>query len=134
MSHLRMSAADFVARQAKRTGNKFNARKKVIDGIEFDSTHEAERYQLLQLEVKAGTVRDLKVHVPIQVHVKDPIGKPTHVFTYECDFVYDRGPEFGPPKIVYEDAKGYRKGSAYQLFRLKKSVIAAALGIVIEEV
>lgn len=37
-----------------RPKNKFNARKKVVDGIEFDSTKEARRYQDLALMQKAG--------------------------------------------------------------------------------
>ena len=64
------------------------------------------------------------------------------MFTYICDFVYLRNEMANnhPDTVlriwrtVYEDAKGYRKGSAYQLFRLKKAVILAAMGIEIDEV
>jgi hypothetical protein len=129
-----MSAADYLAKQGKR-GNKFGAKRKSVDGIGFDSTHEADRYQALRLEEKAGEVRELKMQVPLQVEVNGQ-----HVFTYLADFVYERkgvgtmNPDLIVWRKCYEDAKGYRKGSAYQLFRLKKAVIGAALGIVIEEV
>lgn len=132
---LRMTAEEFRAREAKKAGNKFGAKKKIVDGIGFDSTKEAERYMALRLEEKAGVIRNIKLQVPLQVHVNG-----VHVFTYLADFVYERKGEgtMNPDLVVwrtrYEDAKGYRKGAAYQLFRLKKVVIAAAMGIEVEEV
>jgi hypothetical protein len=128
-----MSAADYQARKQK--GNKFGAKKKMVDGIGFDSTHEAERYMALRLEEKAGQVIEIRLQYPIHVEVN---GNP--VFTYICDFAYKRkdvgtmNPDLVVWRPTYEDAKGYRKGSAYQLFRLKKAVIKAALGIEILEV
>ena len=68
MSVLRMSAADYLAKQQK--GNKFGAKKKVVDGIGFDSTHEADRYMALRLEEKAGASRYLKLQLPIQVPIR----------------------------------------------------------------
>jgi hypothetical protein len=126
----------FVARGAgaqravNKATNKFNAQKAEVDGITFDSKHEAERYRALRLEEKAGAIAELKIHAPLQVEINGE-----HVFTYLCDFIYlRRGGTRSCPGLVYEDAKGYRKGSAYQLFRLKKAVIKAALGIDIDEV
>lgn len=131
MSHFRMSAADYQARQQK--GNKFGAKKKMVDGIGFDSTHEADRYMALRLEEKAGQICNLKMQVPLQVEINGE-----HVFTYICDFVYERkaapGPGDGFWVLFHEDAKGYRKGAVYQLFRLKKAIIKAALGIEVIEV
>jgi hypothetical protein len=122
-------------RAVDKSVNKFNAQKAEVDGITFDSKHEAERYRALRLEEKAHRVRRIKTQVPIQVEINGQ-----HVFTYLCDFVYERQSDIAltadgfPWGLVYEDAKGYRKGAAYQLFRLKKAVIKAALGIVIDEV
>jgi hypothetical protein len=127
MSHLRMSAAEYQARQQK-GGNKFGAKKKMVDGIGFDSTHEAERYMALRLEEKAGEIKGIKLQCPMHVEVN---GKA--VFTYICDFVYERKVA-DLWQVVHEDAKGYRKGAVYQLFRLKKAIIHAALGVEIHEV
>lgn len=135
MSVLRMTAADLLTRQTRLAGkgNKFGAMKKMVDGIGFDSTKEAERYMALRLEEKAGLIKELKMQVPLQVEVNGE-----HVFTYLCDFVYSRHHRIDQPPSLwmthYEDVKGYRKGTAYQLFRLKKAVIKAAMGIEIEEV
>lgn len=123
---MRINRDQYAALLAKRTPNKFGARKKQVDGITFDSTHEAEVYMGLKLRAIAKEIERIQCHVPIRVEVNGD-----HVFTYECDFVwwYPNG-----TSAVYQDAKGYRKGAAYQLFRLKKAVVKAALGIEIEEV
>jgi hypothetical protein len=116
-----------IQNRRKASSNKFGAVKKSVHGIAFDSTKEANRYMVLKAD---PLVSNLRLQVPIQVHVRD-----VHVFTYLCDFVYDFGaPGEIPSRTIHEDAKGYRKGAAYQLFRLKKAVIKAAMGIDIEEV
>lgn len=104
--------------------NKFNARKKEVDGILFDSTHEAEVYQGLKLRQFANEITGLQCHVPLRVEINL-----IHVFSYECDFVF-----WDAVGKHYQDAKGYKKGAAYQLFRLKAKIIQAVLGITIEEV
>lgn len=40
--------------------NKYNARKTIVDGIEFDSRREANRYAELLLLQRAGLISDLK--------------------------------------------------------------------------
>ena len=134
--NLRLTRDQLAAINARRGPNKFGARKKMVDGITFDSTHEAEVYIGLKLRQQAGEIRNLQCHVPIRVHVNEQ-----HVFSYECDFVYEEGSYVVPGgkaaprwRSAWADAKGYKKGAAYQLFRLKKAVIKAALGIEIEEV
>jgi hypothetical protein len=104
--------------------NKYNAEKNTVDGIVFDSRHEAEVYQGLKLRQHAGEINSLQCHFPLHIEVNGE-----HCFDYIADFrFYDR------ERLVYQDAKGLRKGTAYQLFRLKAKVIKAALGIDIEEV
>lgn len=111
-----------VAEPAKR--NKFGAVKTLYNGITFDSKHECECYIKLHSDEVCGLISELRLQVPLQVHVHG-----VHVFTYIADFKFIRdGNE------CYQDAKGYRKGSAYQLFKLKQKVIAAAMGINVEEV
>ena len=139
--NLRLSRDQLTTIMTRRSGNKFGARKKEIDGIVFDSTHEAEVYQNLRMQQQLGLIRDLRCHVPMPIEVNRQL-----VFFYHCDFVFTRLPpknaewesrhpaEAMGSHVVYQDAKGYKKGAAYQLFRLKKAVIKAALGIEIEEV
>ena len=49
--------------------NKFNAVKVVIDGIEFASTTEGNRYEELKMLVRAGLIKDLEVQ-PVFILVK----------------------------------------------------------------
>lgn len=52
---------------SKKKRNKLNAKKKVINGIEFDSKFEAQVYEaLLKLE-KEGVISDLERQVPIEL-------------------------------------------------------------------
>lgn len=75
---------------------------------------------------KSGGIRELQCHYPIRVEINGQ-----HVFTLEVDF---RFWDCDTNTRRHQDAKGYKKGAAYQLFRLKRAVIKAALGIEIEEV
>lgn len=124
---LRLSHSDLAAINARRSANKFGARKKQLDGITFDSTHESEVYVGLKIQQASALITDLQCHVPLRVEINGQF-----VFTYECDFVFKS--RVAPWVLRYLDAKGYKKGSAYQLFRLKKAIIKASLGIEIEEV
>lgn len=121
---MRLTPEQFKAIEARRSPNKFGAKRAEVDGYGFASKHEAERYLMLKAEQLSGQIKQLRMQIPLQVHINGQ-----HVFTYIADFCYIRD-----SFERFEDAKGYRKGSAYQLFRLKKAVIKAALGIDIEEV
>ena len=73
----------------KRT--KYNAVKKVIDGITFDSTREAKRYSELKFMVSAGQISDLECHPKYELYSG---------ITYKPDFRYiENG------RIVCEDVK-----------------------------
>lgn len=113
-----------VVADLKKPSNKFGAVKTVVDGITFDSRHEAEVYTNLRAQQAAGQITELKTHVPLQMQVAG-----VHIGTLVVDFVFTT-----PKGKKYQDAKGYRKGSAYQLFKLKAKIIAATKCIFIEEV
>ena len=71
--------------------NKFNAVKKVIDGITFDSTREAKRYSELKFMAAAGQISDLECHPKYELYAG---------ITYKPDFRYiENG------KTVCEDVK-----------------------------
>jgi hypothetical protein len=94
--------------------NKYNARKTVIDGIEFDSRREAERYQELQILERAGYIKGLKIH-PIYTLIDgfEYRGKRERPIKYEGDFQYVENGE-----IVCEDVKGVRT----KVFMLKQKL------------
>jgi hypothetical protein len=108
------------------TRSKYGNRKTRVDGITFDSKAEARRFGELKLLQKAGEIKHLKVHsrYSLSLHL-------VKLGFYEDDFSYY---DMRQKRMVYEDVKGYRKGCAYDLFRLKKKLMFALLGITIREV
>lgn len=51
----------------RRNGTKYNATKCVVDGITFDSKHEANRYCELRLLQKGGVISDLRLQVEFEL-------------------------------------------------------------------
>lgn len=124
---------------------KYYAKKVIVDGIKFDSMKEANRYRFLKELEKKREIQNL------QLQVKFPLIPPmyedvvtyttkTHKqkikrkriesgVTYIADFVYMKNGE----KIV-EDVKGYRKGTAYSIFAIKRKLMLYLLGIKVDEV
>lgn len=103
--------------------NKYGNRKVKVDGIKFDSMKEAHRYGELRLLQRAGEIRGLKLQVPFELLPKCGSNR---AVKYIADFVYwDKDGN----KIV-EDAKGCRT----EVYKLKKKMMLALLGIEITEV
>lgn len=96
---------------------------RTLDGATFDSKSEMRRYAELQLEEKAGLIRNLKRQVRYELHVNGepirirskgfPNGRACH---YTADFVYFRDNE-----IVVEEHKGHDDPAA----RLRRAVVEA---------
>jgi hypothetical protein len=104
---------------AKKEGRVKNVRKKVIDGITFDSTKEARRWQDLVLMQKAGQIDGLRRQIPFDISING-----VFICIWFADFVYTRdGVE------VTEDTKGVRT----EVYRLKRRLVEALYGIVILE-
>lgn len=103
----------------KKEGRVKNVRKKVIDGITFDSTKEARRYQDLVLMQKVGQITDLHRQVPFEIRING-----MHICTYVADFTYVRA-----GKDVLMDTKGFRT----EMYRLKRKLMFAIHGITILE-
>ena len=122
----RMTAAAF--RRNRNPKNKFGAKPTEVNGIRFDSKHEAKRYgELLVLE-REGKIRDLEVQVPIKLQGRDgPLktrtGRPMRL---TLDFSYV-DTETG--LTVYEDAKG-KPTRDYEV----RKAVAEAMGIEVTEV
>jgi hypothetical protein len=112
---------------------KYKNRKCVVDGIEFDSRKEANRYTELKLMLKAGKIKDLRRQVKY-VLIPTQRGDDKKVIERECayiaDFVYF---DCETGKEIVEDVKGYRGGGAYEVFKIKRKLMLERYGIRIKE-
>ena len=106
-----------------------------------DSKKEAKRKQELQMMERAGKIQDLQYQVEFELiptqREPDTVGPKggvkrgkciEHACKYVADFVYTQNGE----KIV-EDVKGYRDGSAYAIFSIKRKLMLWRYGIRIKE-
>ena len=96
--------------------SKYGNKKVVLDGIKFDSQHEAERYAELKVMQKAGRIKDLKLQVKFELQPAylNTEGKRVRAIRYIADFTYVQD-----DKLVIEDAKSpaTRKNKVYMLKR-----------------
>lgn len=127
--------------------SKYNAKKVVYDGIEFDSRKECKRYIELKKLQDDGVITDLELQrkfvlIPLQREECNEIitkGKNKNCFkkgkvlerecAYFADFYYIKD-----GKIVVEDTKGYRRGGAYTVFTIKRKLMLYNYGIKVVEV
>jgi len=126
---MRLTPEQFRALESRhKPKNKYGAKKKMVNGIEFDSTKEARRYQDLELMQKAGEIRRLRRQVPFTVFIKNKL-----ICEWLADFVYDlRGAQFGESFVwetIIEDTKGYRT----EVYKLKRKMVQAEYGFKILE-
>lgn len=106
--------------------SKHGNRKTEVDGILFDSKHEAYVCDQLRLRVAAGEIFALKLQVPFLLEVNGQ-----KVCKYIADFVYDeyRGCH---SYLVVADAKSEHT-KKLPVYRLKRALMKACLGIDILE-
>lgn len=120
--------------------HKYNAKKVMVDGEEFDSKREARRWMELRLLEKAGEISDLKRQVrftliPAQyepdITTKTGLKKRGRIIERKCEYVADFAyiqSETG--KYIVEDAKGMRT----DVYILKRKLMLLMYGIRIKEV
>ena len=110
--------------------SKYGNRKVTIGGIEFDSMHEARRWQELKWLEKAGKIQHLDRQVGFELIPEirnEETGKLLQRnVNYIADFVYQK-PD---GNWVVEDAKGYRT----EVYKLKKKLMRWRHGVEIVEV
>lgn len=104
--------------------NKYHAKKETVDGIRFDSKHEAQRYRELKLMERAKAIQDLKLQVAFPLIKKSSYGRE---IKYVADFVY-----YEDGKMVVEDAKS-KATADNKVYTLKKRLMAELYGIEIKE-
>lgn len=114
----------------KFTHNKYRAIKTTLDGITFDSKKEANRYAILKLREKTGSISHLELQPQFKVEING-----RKICTYRADFQYiDKNVkgvdgQFGA--MVVEDVKGVKT----PVYRLKKKLVEAYFpGTIITEV
>ena len=112
--------------------NKFNAVKKTIDGIKFDSTRESKRYEELRLAERAGRIKDLEVQ-PVFILVKSVKfsgdKKATPAMRYTADFRYY---DIKKGKVIVEDVKSKATAKLTD-YRMRRHMMLAFHGIEILE-
>lgn len=96
---------------------KYKNIKKVVNGIEFDSIKEANRYQELLLLQKACEIRNLKLQPEFILQDSFRLKKQTHrAIKYIADFQYQN---FTTSEIIVEDVKGMKT----EVYRIKKKLL-----------
>ena len=101
--------------------NKFNAN---MDKRRRSAKERARAAELRLLE-RAGRIQNLSEQVRFELLPKQDGEKPV---SYIADFTY-----WENDKFVVEDVKGYRKGTAYELFVIKRKLLLYRYGIHIRE-
>ena len=113
---------------------KYHSKKTVVNGIEFQSRKEANRWTELQLLERSGAIFDLCRQVkyeliPSQRDIKTGkvIERPVY---YVADFVYKKKLPNGGVETVVEDTKGFKTDA----YILKRKMMFFLKGIKISEV
>ena len=110
-----------------------NVKTITSDGIEHHSRAEAKRWTQLKLLERAGEIKDLQRQVKYVLIPSQKEGKKTieRECSYIADFVYT---DLRTGQTVVEDVKGYKKGSAYSLFTIKRKLMLWVHNIKVKEV
>lgn len=111
--------------------NKYGAKKTEVDGIKFDSKHEAMRYIELKYLQRIGEIRDLELQKSFELlpAQKGEDGKiKERAVRYVADFVYFNK----DGNLVVEDAKS--KATRTDVYLLKRKMMRYFKGIEIMEV
>ena len=121
-----------IARGTKQMPTKYGNVKTTIDGITFDSKHEATRWCELKYMERAGLIECLKRQdriclIPAIEGEKGKIAQ--RAIYYVADFTYYEKTKNGLQWVV-EDAKGCRT----DVYKLKKKLLRWRFGIEIKEV
>lgn len=115
--------------------SKYGNKKVIVDGIQFDSKKEANRYAELNLLLKAGVIQDLQLQKKFPLIPKQMIdGK---VAERECSYIADFAyVDAKTGDLIVEDVKGYRdpKSAGYAKFVIKRKLMLWKYDIRIKEV
>lgn len=110
--------------------SKYRAKRTRLDGIEFDSQAEAQRYAQLKLYQKAGIVKSIELQpkfIIVDSYI-GPDGKKVQPTYYKADFLV----EYPDGRKEVEDVKS--RITKTPLYRLKKKLFEQRYSISIKEV
>lgn len=110
--------------EKKEKRSKYNNRKTEVDGIEFDSEKEANRYKELKLLLKIGEIGMIAKQVEFALH-----NNGEKIASYIADFVYL---EIKTGKQIVEDVKS-EATRKLPVYRLKKKLMKSIYKITIKE-
>jgi Protein of unknown function (DUF1064) len=108
----------------EKKSSKYHNRKTLVDGIQFDSQKEANRYQQLLLLERAGLIRKIELQPRYDLIVNEQ-----KIGFYRADFRYE---VVATSTMVVEDVKSSATKTA--VYCLKKKLVKALYGIEIIEV
>lgn len=117
-----ISAAEYRAQAPKAKGNKYRARKTIVDGITFDSALEARYYGNLKLMERAGQVYGVELQKPYPITINGVV-----CGTYRADFTFWDQHEKRQRCVD-------TKGMDTPVSKLKRKLVEAQYGIKIEVV
>lgn len=100
----------------KKRANKYNAKKVVVDGVQFDSKDESNYYLHLKELKELGKIKDFKLQPEYELQPKfiNPKGKTILPIKYKADFLIFHND--GTQEVV--DVKGFETAD----FKLKKKM------------
>jgi hypothetical protein len=111
--------------EAKPKRSKYGNRKTVVNGIEFDSAKEANRWAILKLRERAGEISHLERQPVFYFIIKgEPLKSASgRKLFYKADFSYFEG-----EKRVVEDVKS--EPTRTDIYKLKKALVEHIYGAV----
>ncbi len=122
--------------------SKYHSKKVTVGSEVFDSRKEYRRFCELSLLAKAGTITELKRQVEFELipaqREPDTVGARGGIkkgkvieqaVKYVADFTYKEN-----GKLVVEDVKGYKQGTAYAVFTIKRKLMLYIHKIRVKEI
>lgn len=106
-------------------GNKYGAKKSLYKNELYDSKKEMEYAMLLDSRLRSGEIKGWG-----RQHAFDLVVNDVKICRYIVDFYVTNL----DGTTTYIDVKGYRKGPAYNMFRLKQKLMKACYNIDVEVV
>lgn len=116
----------FIGEPEKKPNKYLNVRVE-YEGHMFDSAHERDRYAELRLLERAGQITELKLQPVFELipAIRENGKVVQRAITYKADFSYMQN-----GNLVVEDAKGVKT----EVYKLKKKLMRALLGIKVTEI
>lgn len=112
--------------------NKFRVSDKAnrtLNGKTYASRKEMLYRSALNVMSRAADVKKRVICIEEQVPFKLEIG--TNII---CKYILDFRVTYGDGRMDHIDVKGYKKGTAYEIFRIKKNLMRALLDITVIEI